>query len=1373
MNALFRHRPSLIVILVILGSWQTGLSQQLTYRFDHITPDNGLSQSTVLAITKDKAGFIWIATREGLNRYDGHRVTVYKHNSAISGSLPSNSVHSLLTDSRGTLWVGTNVGLLTYQPEKDVFTPISGLLSQASSPSNTNISCLLEDRHRQVWIGTRDGLAVLSPNQAKPIQRFLHKNQDAQSLPGNDIRSLFLDAAGTVWVGTSRGLVQVQPRRQGVYVFKTYYPQAADSLYQTSGNWVNAIAEDKSGRLWIGTEKSGLHRFDKKQGKFLPWATTDAPHLTNESVRSIALAKNGELWVGTINGLSIIDPVKNSVVVLKNNPADPGSLSDNSIKSIFIDPLGSYWIGTFYGGVNNYSPLAKPFGYLTLGNASSLPFKIASVLTIDPAKRLWIGTEDNGLFLTDANRQLIRHYEQGANSLSSNKIKSILPNGNRGIWVGTLKGLNYIDFRQNTVTRYLHKPGDSTSLPDDRLYDLKYDRKGQLWIATYWGGLCRFNSQNKTFQRFINQSNNQKSLSSSSSTCLFEDSQQRLWVGTQLGLNCKLPASVEFKRYMHRTTDTTSLSSNYIVCIYEDRQHRLWVGTRDKGLNEFLPHSQTFRRFMTADGLPGNTVYSIQEDAKGFLWLSTENGLARFDPNTWTCTNYDRTDGLVCKEFSANSSAHDEQGILYFGGYNGIVMFRPGDIQTNTNVPAMAFTQLRLFNKPVPITASSILTNQLNYTKSVTFDHTQNVFSVEFAALNYINSGKNRFAYKLANFDDNWNYVDEPVATYMNLDAGNYTLLVKAANNSGVWNPRPLSLSINVLPPPWKSWWAYLLYASGLGGLIYAWQRFRQTQLKLAHDLQIEQLEKEQQRQLNEAKLNFFADVAHELRTPLTLIVSPVEVLTDRHADDKYTQRHLSLISANTNRLLRLLNQLLDFQKQETGQVQLQLAEGDLVSFAEELTNSFRDYAQRRQLMLVFEATEPVIWLNFDRDELTKVLSNLLTNALKFTPANGQVVVTVGLSGNPARDAIITVTDNGIGISAAELPNIFNRFFQVGSSGNTKAGFGLGLALSKGIVERHGGTISVESREATLDERGFTRFTLSLPVLNTPALSASQRPVFNQPIAPVADDMVVTQSTEQELATPKERQVLLLVEDNEAIRHHLRSLFADTYFILEAVNGQQGWDIAIEKLPDLIISDVAMPEMDGLELTQRLKTDSRTQHIPVILLTAKGTLDHQVTGLGSGADDYIAKPFHPGVLRLKVQNLLVLREHIREKYRRIVTLDPQYEAVDDPDAVFLQRLMTVMEPNLADPDFNVSALTEEIGMSRPVLFRKIKMLTGLSVVELIRSLRMKKAQMLLSQKGMTVAEVAFNVGYNDPKYFSKQFRNEIGQSPTEYADSLI
>jgi CheY-like chemotaxis protein/AraC-like DNA-binding protein len=548
---------------------------------------------------------------------------------------------------------------------------------------------------------------------------------------------------------------------------------------------------------------------------------------------------------------------------------------------------------------------------------------------------------------------------------------------------------------------------------------------------------------------------------------------------------------------------------------------------------------------------------------------------------------------------------------------------------------------------------------------------------------------------------------------------------------------------------------------------------------KLKHDLQLEHMEKEQQEKLHKAKLNFFTNIAHEIRTPLTLIVSPLELATERYANDSFLQKQLQIVKSNTSRLIRLINQLLDFQKQEAGNLKLKPTEGNIVELLKEIIFSFSEYTNSRNILLKFNSPKEDIRLHYDRDELEKVFCNLLYNAFKFTPGGGEVSLTISIENThefvgEKSQVKIVLQDNGIGIPAGDLPKIFNRFFQVENTGIGESGFGIGLALTKGIIELHGGTIAVESSEAEMGHSGFTRFTIMLP-LAPQKLSAEP---LNARDFVVEEGVVVGSSlplvmTDHEVKTKQDhRYSILLVEDNVEIRNCLKNILSSSYEILEASSGIDAFAITNQHLPDLVVSDIAMPGMDGLEFTRLIKSDERTSHIPVILLTARGATEHQAEGINTGADDYITKPFHNQILQLKIRNLLAIRETLKEKYHRIVTLEPHHEEIEDPNDKFLRRLMNILEANINDPDFNVAKLVTEIGMSRPVLFRKIKMLTGLSVIDLIRSTRLKKAEMLLKQKRMTISEVAFTVGFNDPKYFSKSFRSQFGKNPSEYIESL-
>ncbi len=1377
------RRASLLPVVLWLGvlyvmGLQHALGQSDIQRFSHLSVDEGLSQSSVYAITQDTKGFMWFGTRNGLNRYDSRHVVVYQARSGAANRLASNIINALLLDKQGRLWVGTTKGLALYRRQQDDFQPVLPVIAATGKLADSTINTLLQDSQQRVWFGTPRGLFRLQTAHTDRCERLVDITTNHRDLSHQTIRALYEDPDRTVWVGTSAGLAKLKPTPSGQFELTSYFLHPTDSVYHNIANGINTIAEDKTGRLWIGTERNGIALFDKQQGRVVSWSPAAGLDLSTQTVRTILPDGKGSFWVGTMTGLHIMAQDGSRFRTLMNQPTDPSSLGDNSVRSLFRDRDGSFWVGTYYGGVGMYSPLSRQFGsFQPLDRKGEVPFKIAGpMLPASSGNQRWVGTEDKGLFLINADKTIARHYSHDpkvAQSLTNDKVKCLLANGPNGLWVGTLKGLNYIDQRRQTITRYLHEPNKPGSLPDDHIYDVKRDAQGTLWVATYFGGLCRFNEQTKTFTPLLHQSDRPASLSSDNTTSLLVDSQQQLWVGTIAGLNRKLTGQDTFIRYLHRNGDSTSISSNYITCLLEDRQHRFWVGTRDGGLNLLLADQRSFRNFTTAHGLVSNSVLAIQEDRRGRLWVSTDKGIVQFDPIRSTFISYDKEDGLVCKEFNTNSTYQDDRGNLYFGGYNGIVVFHPDSIRRNVRAPHLAFTQLRLFNEPVGSQlADEAHELDIDSPDGLTFNHRQNVFSISFAAFNYINSPKNRYAYQLVGFDKDWNYVSEPQATYMNLPSGDYTLRVKGTNNDDVWNTEPLELTITVLPPPWKTPWAYGLYVLTFLGLLRLWSGINRNRLQLAHDLQVEQDEKTRQQELHQIKLNFFTEIAHEIRTPLTLVMAPIEVLADQYAGDGVVQKQLSIMRNSTDRLLRLLNQLLDFRKHETGNIELQRQEIDLVLLLRHITDSFFAHARSHRITLINESEATTLPAWVDEGELEKVVYNLLVNAFKFTPAEG--IISVRLQhdftmANGSEQAVILIEDTGRGISPGDIDHIFDQFYQVSQPKTRDSGFGLGLALSKHIVEQHGGQISVESRKATAQQAGFTRFTMSLPLTlptgsSTPAAADSAADLLPllQPISVSSEEISLTR------ATGAARPIILLVEDQDDIRTYIRQLFSERYQVIEAADGAAGWEKAARLLPDIVIADVAMPIMDGFALTHRLKSDPRTSHIPVIILTAKDTVDNQLTGLETGADDYLTKPFHPILLQARVNNLLTLRDQLKTKYNRLVTLQPQAQELDHPDAKFLNQLMVVLDRHLHEPEFNVTSLVGEIGMSRPVLFRKVKMLTGLSVIDLLRTTRLKKAELLLKQRKASVSEVAFAVGFSDPKYFSRAFRSQFGLTPTEY-----
>lgn len=1374
----FRFESAVSFIFFLLISLNIS-GQSIQMSFDHLTVDDGLSQSCVFSIAQDSKGFMWFGTRDGLNKYDSHTFKEYKHNQKDPNSLIGSVIFSLLSDKQGTLWVGTNNGLSIYNSQKDNFTNLVNNPKDPNSLSQNGIMYILEDRSHHIWVGTRNGLNLLISRNPYRFKRFLYYPHQE-----NYVHSIFQDRAGIIWVGTERGLFELisagKDQRYKIFCYR----HNSNNVNSLSHDYINAISEDFSGSIWVGTEKGGINLLDKKTGKFTSALNSKAElfHL-DETIRFLKLDPGGNMWMGTMSsGVFVLNRQGKKIAELRNSPDNSESLSDNSIRSIFIDRDRSFWIGTFFGGINFYSPKCRKFSsFKQVEKGFHLGHKVASAIVEDENNNFWIGTEGGGMIFWNRRSNEVQHYKHSAgsvNSISNNNIKTILPEGRKGLWIGTMNGLNYLNLANHQFTHYFSSAGLPNSIPHDRIYSIIKDFKGNLVLGTYGGGLAKLNTKSSKIEVFKNNPSDPASLSNNSITCLYEDSRHVLWIGTGSGLNRQL-VNGKFLRFLSQDNNPSSISGNYINCIFEDKQKRLWIGTRGDGFSMFQPRTGKFVRYSVEQGLAGTNVNGILEDRKGFLWLSTNNGLSKFNPRNGEFKNYNKYDGLICKEFNINSYCKDRKGYMYFGGYNGIVVFHPDSILENTIIHPIVFTRLFLFNKEIKTgSVKGLLDYNLDETKKLTFHYNQNVFSIEFAVLNYILPHKNRYAYKLAGFEENWNYVANPVATYMNLKPGNYTLLVKGCNNDGVWNKIPIALKIHVLPPPWKTWWAYLVYLLIVAGAIRFFIRVKLARIGLEHNLYLEQLENKKQNELSQAKLRFFTNISHELRTPLTLILSPLESLLNSSIEPK-AHKQLQLIQANANRILRLVNQLLDFRKQDTGNLKLKVAEGNIVKFIDEIVLAFQDYAHAKKINLEFHCQDDEIKVWYDRGELEKVVFNLISNALKFTPEGGNVSVSI-LTKHPDQNSPegyieLRVEDNGIGISKENLSKIFTRFYQVEDESYPTYGFGIGLALTKGIVELHHGTIQVDSRDSKQGTGGFTRFTVSLLLGNSHFSSGE---IVDDYVNSEHVESFISLESESNLVAFDEKDVsksknirkysVLIADDNAEIRNFLKEKLAVDYHIREAANGQEAWDIASRNLPDLIISDVLMPVMDGITLTKRLKSDERTNHIPVILVTARHTIIQQMEGLETGADDYITKPFSVSLLELKVKNLLSSREKLKGKYGKIISLEPQNTELSDPEEKFLRRLLKIIEEKMTNSDFNVTMLVNEIGMSRPVLFRKVKALTGLSVIELIRTTRLKKAALLLKQKKLSVAEVGYAIGFSDPKYFSKEFHKYFGKSPSEF-----
>ncbi|MBE7172655.1 MAG: response regulator [Williamsia sp.] len=1338
----------LFIGVFCLACFRPGAGQDIT--FNHLRVENGLLNNAVLSIAQDTNGFMWFGTRMGLNRYDGVRFRAYQSNGKDSTSISDNHITSLLCDSKHDLWIGSGGGLDRYDARKDVFERI-----KITGGHRVNIFCIYEDRKGNMWIGSSNGLHLLTDRKKNQFRSFY---AGTDGIGGNSVRDVFEDRAGNLWMGTDNGLTRMR-WSNGKPSFETFrnVPGKAGVL---NANSITTIAEDATGLLWIGTQNNGLDLYDPSTHSFTSFthSNTNTAGIVNNNIRKILFSRSGRLWVGTQEGLSIIDPATKAIRSYQYDAAAKKGLSQNSIYSLFEDANHSVWVGTYFGGVNTfYSCITDFTSFQNNENRSSLSNNVVSSMVEDERHNLWIGTEGGGINYFDRPSGLFTVYKNKLNdplSLGSNLVKVVYLDKDGNLWAGTHGGgLNVLDRNKKKFRRFLYKENDPASLTGE-VTSLLEDGKGRFWAATN-SGLKLFR-RNGTDLEPVAVNKVLASFPRLNVSIVYQDAQQTLWIGAQPGL--------------YRIADSTikAIDTNCNVnCIRSDAKGNIWLGLNNGGIARYDSSNERLVRYTGNRDLLTTNVIALLDDDKGTLWLSTDNGLIKFNPEQGRFQTYTVSDGLAGNEFNYGSYLKDSRGELFFGGFNGVTHFFPGKIETNSYRAPVVFTGLKLFDTAVGINGEDkLLKESITYAEALTFDHDQDVFTLEFALLNFIKSGKNKYAYKLTGFDKNWNETTVPAATYTHLPPGTYTFMVRGANNDGIWSG-PVSLKINMLPPFWLTWWAYCVYVLAFTAVLFLVTRFFFLRALL-----------KKEDELHRAKLNFFTNISHEIRTHLTLIMVPVDKMLEADKTDRFLNQQLTNIKENASRLLKLVSELMDFRKAETRHLTLHIARQNLIPFLQEIYGSFQDLSLAKNIKISFVHDRENVPVYFDKGQLEKVFFNLLGNAFKFTPEGGRICLNVEQNENRVK---ISVTDNGRGIAPQYREKLFTNFFQVADHGLQNTGYGIGLALSKNIVELHKGSIDVESEPSTEGREGHTCFTVILLKGNK----------HFEGTAHMQEDVAVPQAVAQEAETlpqapsllngeTSDKQfTLLIAEDNDELRPLIKETFQDRYNILECENGLQAWKAASEQIPDLVISDVMMPEMNGFELCEKLKTDERTSHIPVMLLTAKSAQSDLISGLETGADVYITKPFSTKALALNAHNLLTSRERLRQKFSRQIGAEPTpgtttIEGVKDSfanavDKEFLEKVVLLVEEHIDNPEFGVAMLSRKCAMSQPVLYKKLKAVTGLSVNDFIKSIRLKTAARLLLQKKLTVYEVAYAIGYSDRKYFSQEFKKQFGKTPSEFA----
>ncbi|RPI75774.1 MAG: hybrid sensor histidine kinase/response regulator [Ignavibacteriales bacterium] len=1371
-------------------------------RFKHLTINNGLSQNAVFAILQDHKGFMWFGTKDGLNRYDGYSFRVYQHNSFDSTSISDNYISFLFEDSHGTFWIGTlSGGLNRFKRESDTFEHIHYNLSSSLNINESEILSIAEDSYDHLWIGTRgEGLFRLSFNKDKisGSKQFLQNNNEVNSLSNNVISALCVDSEGTLWVGTENGLNKYIPSNESFlrYEINTKNPEAPYSPLEKS---ISGIYESSEKELWLGS-LSGIVKFDRRSGTYKLY-----PHQYEifrygwGNIKNIIEDFSGKLWLATPGMLMSFDPATNSYEYFKNDPLNSQSISYNSISSGYVDKTGILIFGTSGMGINFYDPKANRFSTLYRKKEPSSRITGFSIRSILDEGNGFVYISTDILYRWNRKTGELKSYETSSNNLDAfgnTGPWSIIKSSDGKLWTATTEGLYMVDPRKENIKQYKFNPVNPNGLPQKGIYTVFEDNEKKIWIATenYLSRLI--NGEDGTFQNFRYQSG--PAYNEQVRPVIYQDKKGIFWLGTKDGLVRFDYQNSKFKTFRNDPKNPSSINNNLIKSLCPDPfqpENFIWIGTAGGGLNRFNVEEETFIHFTERDGLPNNVVYGILPDEAGNLWLSTNKGLSKFNPQTNAFRNYDVRDGLQSNEFNTGAYFKSKTGEMFFGGINGLNYFFPDKIKDNPFKPHLVFTSLKVGDRIISTKDSSgILHKTISETEKIILPYDYEVVTFEFASLDYSSPEKNQYAYKLKNFNDNWIYPGSVrTATYTNLSPGEYIFHVKGSNNDGIWNEEGIKLTLIITPPWWNTWWAYILYGILFISGLYWIRRYELNRINLKNQLKLEKVETDTLRKLDHVKSNFFANISHEFRTPLTLILGQVESVMSSGIEIKEKTK-LQVANRNARRLLTLINQLLDLSKLEAGSMELKAEQHNIVSFLKSLFFSFESLAESKKITLKFESEFENIPVVFDPDKMEKVFYNLVSNAFKFTES-GEIRIIINLpvsrhsvptlSGSESRSAIadakqmlkqvqhekspsfveIIIKDTGIGISSDRLSNIFDRFYQVDSSSTREhEGTGIGLALTKELVDLHKGKITVNSREGE-----GTEFIITFPLgdlsKEKAELSMEESHSGNNEISETNPASGITYPESEK------KEIILIVEDNSDVRSYIREQLEMDYQVIEASNGEDGISKAQSGIPDLIVTDVMMPKMDGYQFSKQIRGDEKTSHIPIVMLTAKAALDDKIEGLETGIDAYLTKPFSAKELRVRIKNLIYQREQLRKRFSKSTVIKPSEVSAISVDQEFLQKVIMIIEKHFDDEKFGVDPLAEEVFMSVSQLNRKLNALVDQPAGQLIRSLRLQRAADLLKQNAGSVAEICYKVGFNDQAYFSRAFKKQFGVSPSEYKNS--
>ncbi|WP_316635362.1 two-component regulator propeller domain-containing protein [uncultured Flavobacterium sp.] len=1328
-----------LYFLLFIGFTSVVHAQDNPIKFLDIS--DGLSNNSVTTIFQDSDGYLWFGTYDGLNRYDGYNFKVYRNRINDKNSLLFNTIYNIEGDSRKNIWVGGSNGICIYNKTNATFRPVEYVISNQKPKILKDIIHQTSSVSENTVLVASQNLGLISFENGSFVGKHIPlkakgNNVDIDNYDAIAIQDEKKNAHSWIYVRN----VGICSYSYTVKNLKIVFPLSIE---------VKAMKRAADGNLWLGTDE-GLFLFNIKSGAL------SGNYFPNKcSVTDILLDKKKDVWI-TTDGCGIYRVIgTNKKAISANTVKDNNLVKSNSVWSLYEDKSGNKWFGTLRGGISMLSNTPKYFKSIRY-NASDPAENFILSFCEDEKKNLWVGTDGAGLKYWNRKNNTYINY---SNKLSSSFITSIIRDNNNEIWLSTWAGgINKINPKNNTVTHYsCYNP--FTKQTEKNIWFVYKDSKANIWAsATNEGSLYLFDKVENSFKLFNKSINNLQ--------CLIETSDGKLWGGNYTSLFSIEKTSGKINKV---------IIGNPVRCIHEDKDKNLWLGTQEGGLLLFDRKTNTFKRLTTDDGLPSNTILRLLEDKEGNLWMSTYNGICRFDKKRKTFRNFSVNDGLQSNQFSFNAGVKLSTGEFLFGGINGFNLFFPEAIKGYNQQNNLLLTDFYVNNQPIEENKTDLVSKwDSDKIKEVSLSYDQTTLSLEFVALDYNNADKINYAYFLEGWDEQWNFVGQArKANYSRLPEGKYTFKVKTTNFKGGWNKEESLITINVLPPWYRTWWAYTLYLLAGIASIFAYLEYHKNKEKLKYKVKIAELESKKEKEIAEKQSSMFTYISHEFRTPLSLIINPLKKAVQKESvQNGSSGSDLAIAHRNARRLLSLVDQLLLFRKAENDADSLRLSAINVNSLCNEVYQCFVNQAKDKNINYNFNIPDHEIEIIGDYEKIEISLFNLMSNAFKYTPIGG--TINLNLDENP-NEVILEIADNGDGIEKKDIDVIFEKFKQVNSKVSVGTGFGIGLYIVKYFVDKHKGTVSCTSEvgKGSVFKLTFLKGNSHFEDVEITNEIPQRSQLFDELIVDEMDEnnlfstTSVSESDFQKIMLTDKRTILI-IDDNTEIRAYLIKLFSDNYVVYSAENGEEGLKLTKKHMPDLVISDITMEEMDGLELCRKIKESNDLSHIPVILLTASKNPETHLQGINDGADDYITKPFDDDILVARVESLLRNRSNLRTYFLDSITLKENTQKVPVEYQEILKKCIDIVEANIHKRDFTIKNFALEMGMSHRTLYTKIKIISGQTLNAFIRSVRIRRSAMLMLTQDINITQASAEVGFEDPKYFRQQFVKLFGMTPSEY-----